>query len=163
MEELDLVFEPFPSDSLGRFLLDNLVNFNISRTGVDSWHPVGYFLKNRRGEWLAGLTGYVWGGWLHVNLLWVTESLRGQRHGSRLMDAAEAFAAEHGCHGITLETHNFQAPGFYAKRGYEVFGTLEDYPPGHSKLFLRKRLRTSASGTPAAPPSARQFVQPLEA
>lgn len=109
MEELDLVFEPFLGDSLGRFLFENIANFNIGRTGIDSWHPVGYFLKNRRGEWLAGLTGHVWGGWLHVNLLWVTESLRGQRHGSRLMDAAEGFAAERGCHGVTLETHSFQA------------------------------------------------------
>ena len=106
-----------------------------------AWHPIGYFLKNARGEWLAGLTGYVWGGWMHVNFIWVTESLRGQRHGTRLMDAAESFAIGHACIGATLETHSFQAPGFYAKRGYEVFGTLADYPPGHSKLFLRKSLR----------------------
>jgi GNAT superfamily N-acetyltransferase len=153
MEELELVFEPFPGESLGRFLFDNIANVNIARTGIASWHPVGYFLKNQRGEWLAGLTGYVWGGWLHVNLLWVTESLRGHRHGSRLMDAAEAFAVEHGCHGVTLETHSFQAPGFYLKRGYEVFGTLDDYPPGHSKLFLRKRLdQAPACGAAAVPP-----------
>ena len=140
MEEPQIVFEPLPSDDLRRFLSDNVINVNLARTGISEWHPVGFFLKNARGEWLGGLTGHVWGGWLHVNTVWVTESLRGQRHGSRLMDAAEAFAAEHGCLGVTLETHSFQAPGFYAKRGYEVFGTLEDYPPGHSKLFLRKRL-----------------------
>ena len=99
--------------------------------------------EERAGEWLAGLTGYTWGGWMHVNFLWVTEALRGQRHGSRLMDAAESFAVERGCIGSTLETHSFQAPGFYSSRGYEVFGTLEDYPPGHSKVFLRKRLAQS--------------------
>jgi len=141
MEELALVFEPFPSETVTSFVRDNINNLNFARTGCATWHPVNYFLKNPRGEWLAGLTGYVWGGWLHVNLLWVTESLRGHGHGSRLMDAAEQFATEHDCLGVTLETHSFQAPGFYARRGYEVFGTLEDYPPGHSKLFLRKRLR----------------------
>ncbi len=143
MEELELVFEPFPSDTLTQFVSDNVINLNFARTGVTAWHPIGYFLKNARGEWLAGLTGYTWGGWMHVNFLWVTEALRGQRHGSRLMDAAESFAVEHGCIGSTLETHSFQAPGFYTSRGYEVFGTLEDYPPGHSKLFLRKRLAQS--------------------
>jgi GNAT superfamily N-acetyltransferase len=143
MEELELIFEPFPCDDLKRFVSDNISNLNVARTGIATWHPVGYFLRNARGEWLAGLIGYVWGGWLHVNSLWVTEALRGQRHGSRLMDAAEAFAAEHGCLGVTLETHSFQAPSFYARRDYEVFGTLEDYPPGHSKFFLRKRLAQS--------------------
>ena len=34
MEELDLVFEPFPSDSLRRFLFDNIANFNIGRTSI---------------------------------------------------------------------------------------------------------------------------------
>jgi GNAT superfamily N-acetyltransferase len=143
MEDLQLVFEPFPSDTLTRFLSDHVINLNFARTGVTDWHPVGYFLKNARGEWLGGLTGYTWAGWMHVNFLWVTEALRCQRHGTRLMDAAEAFAVQHGCIGATLETHSFQSPGFYAKRGYEVFGTLEDYPRGHSKLFLRKRLAQS--------------------
>ena len=140
MEDLQLVFEPLPGGTLREFISENINNLNFARTGQATWHPVGYFLKSARGEWLAGLIGYVWGGWLHINLLWVTEALRGQRNGSRLMDAAEAFATEKGCIGVTLETFSFQAPGFYARRGYEVFGTLGDYPPGHRKLFLRKRL-----------------------
>ena len=140
VEDLEMVFEPLPSEALTRFLSDNVVNVNIAKTGVSTWHPIGFFLKNARGEWLGGLTGYIWGGWLHVNFLWVTESLRGQGHGSRLMDAAEQLAVERGALAANLETHSFQAEGFYLKRGYDVFGRLEDYPRGHTKLFLRKRL-----------------------
>jgi hypothetical protein len=35
-----------------------------------------------------------------------------------------------------------QAPGFYQKQGYETFGELEDFPAGHSRLWLRKRLKS---------------------
>ena len=138
--DLELVYDPLPSEALTRFIVDNLVNVNIAKTGLSEWHPANFFLRNTRGEWLGGLTGHVWGGWMHVNFLWVTESLRGQGHGSRLMDAAEAFAREHGAGAMTLESHSFQAPAFYERRGYTVFGQLDDYPPGHTKLFLSKRL-----------------------
>ena len=153
MEDLELVFEPFPSDVLARFLIDNVNGVAHAKTGRSDWHPVGYFLRNARGEWLGGLTGHVWGGWLHVNFVWVAEMLRGQGHGSRLMDAAETFAIERGAFAATLETHSFQAPDFYAKRGYAVFGRLDDYPPGHAKLFLSKRLGGSGQLTPPVVPS----------
>ena len=140
MEHVEMVFEPLPGEALTRFLTDNIFTFNIAKTAISTWHPVGFFLKNARGEWLGGLTGYIWGGWLHVSFLWVTESLRGQGYGTRLMDAAEQFAIERGAVSANLESHSFGAEGFYTKRGYVVFGRLEDYPPGHTKLFLRKSL-----------------------
>jgi GNAT superfamily N-acetyltransferase len=140
VNNLEMVFEPLPGEALTRFLTDNVLNVNIAKTGVSTWHPVGYFLRNARGEWLGGLTGYIWGGWFHVDFLWVAESLRGQGHGSRLMDAAEALAVERGALVANLETHSFGAEVFYLKRGYSEFGRLDDYPPGHTKLFLRKRL-----------------------
>jgi len=140
MENLEIVFDPLPNEALPRFVTDNLVGFNMARTGHSDWHPVGFYLKSRRGEWLGGLIGYIWGGWLHVTFLWLSETLRGQRYGSQLMDAAEALARERGATAATLETFTFQAEGFYAKRGYQVFGRLDGYPPGHSKLFLRKDL-----------------------
>ena len=56
------------------------------------------------------------------------------------MDAAEHLAVERGAFAVNLETHSFQAEDFYLKRGYVVFGRLEDYPPGHTKLFLHERL-----------------------
>ncbi|MGD0106714.1 MAG: GNAT family N-acetyltransferase [Rhodopila sp.] len=138
--ELELIFDPLPSEALTRLLTDNLVSVSLARTGAADWHEVGFFLKNPRGEWLGGLIGTIWGGWLHVKFLWVAEAMRGQRHGTRLMDAAEAMAIERGAFAATLETATFQAPDFYAKRGYTVFGRLDDYPPGHVKLYLSKRL-----------------------
>ena len=56
-------------------------------------------------------------------------------------EAARAF--ERGCHSAWVETFSFQAPGFYRKLGYEPFGEL-DYPPGHKRIFLHKRLAGGA-------------------
>ncbi len=139
MENLEIIFNPLPDDALNRLLFDHIFGFNQTKTGESEWHPVGFFLKSPRGEWLGGISGYIWGGWLHVNLLWVSEFLRGQRYGTRLMEAAEDLAKQRGAFGATLETHTFQAPDFYAKRGYSVSGRIDDYPPGHAKLFLTKR------------------------
>lgn len=139
MEKLEIVFDPLPGEALSRLVSENVIYVNIARTGASDWHPVGFFLKSVRGEVLGGLTGHIWGGWLHVNFLWVSEALRGQHFGTQLMDAAETLAQQRGAFGACLETFTFQAPDFYAKRGYTVFGRIDDYPPGFSKLFLSKR------------------------
>jgi hypothetical protein len=54
--------------------------------------------------------------------------------------AAEAEALRRGCPGAWLSTFTFQARGFYERLGYSAFGTVDDYPPGHSLIFLSKRL-----------------------
>jgi len=134
-----IVFEQ-SSGASAQTVRERLDMFNIGATGISAFYPVNYFLKNGRGETLGGVMGGAWGGWLHIGWLWVDDSVRGQDWGSRLMDSAEAYAREHGCHSVTLDTHSFQARPFYEGRGYEVFGTLDDYPKGHKKFFLRKKL-----------------------
>ena len=37
-------------------------------------------------------------------------------------------------------THSFQAPDFYKKQGYQEFGRLADFPPGHSLIWFSKTL-----------------------
>jgi hypothetical protein len=36
----------------------------------------------------------------------------------------------------------FQARGFYERLGYTAFGTFEDYPPDHTRSFLKKNFET---------------------
>jgi GNAT superfamily N-acetyltransferase len=100
---------------------------------------VAVFVREN-GRILAGLYGATYWDWLHIKLLWVDESLRGQGVGQRLMQMAEAEAAQRGCHAALVDTHSFQAEGFYARLGYEVFGRLEDFPLGHQRIYLQKRL-----------------------
>jgi ribosomal protein S18 acetylase RimI-like enzyme len=75
---------------------------------------------------------------LHVDLLFLPESLRRIGIGRQLMSDAEGEAIRRGCRGAWLDTYSFQARGFYERLGYTVFGTIEDYPPGYSRFFLKK-------------------------
>jgi len=139
MSELTIVFQQEAGEA-GRLVRDRLDLYNVATTGVSGYYPVNFFVKSTRGETLGGVMGAIWGGWLQIAILWIDESVRGQDWGTRLMDQAEAYAREHGCHSATLDTHSFQARPFYEGRGYEIFGTLDDYPKGHKRFYLRKKL-----------------------
>jgi GNAT superfamily N-acetyltransferase len=92
-------------------------------------------------ETVGGLVGWTSFSYLYVNLLYLPDTLRSAGLGSQMMALAEEEAARRGCHGAWLDTFSFQARGFYERLGYTVFGGIEDYPPGHSRYFLKKALR----------------------
>jgi GNAT superfamily N-acetyltransferase len=131
--------EDAPSDADVEVLPNGLEAFNESRwPGHQQWRPLAVFARDR-GSIVAGLAGETYSGWLFVRYLWVSGALRGKGIGRELMAGAEARALERGCHSAWVDTFSFQAPGFYPKLGYQVFGEL-DYPPGHKRIFLQKRL-----------------------
>jgi len=140
VHEFEIVFDPLPGNSLTRFITESLASYNIAATGQADWYPLGFFLRAGNGEWLGGLLGNLWGGWLHVTHLWVAAPARRQGCGTGLLQAAERYAVERGCRAAHLETHSYEARPFYEKLGYQVFAALDDYPPGHAKYFLRKEL-----------------------
>jgi GNAT superfamily N-acetyltransferase len=140
MEEVRLEFEPFVGDGVRGFIVNGVDNHNIATTGIASYFPVNFVLRSERGDVIGGILGQLWGGWLQVTFLWVAEAARGRGYGGRLVQAAEAYARARGAVGATLETFSFQARPFYEQLGYEVFATLEGYPPGHAKFFLSKTL-----------------------
>jgi len=75
----------------------------------------------------------------------VQEELRGQGLGRELILQGESEARSRGCIGAYVNTFDFQAVGFYDRLGYVVFGQLDDFPPGHSRYFLRKQLASPES------------------
>jgi GNAT superfamily N-acetyltransferase len=72
--------------------------------------------------------------------MWVRARDRGKGLGRQLLAAVEEQARERGCRWAKLNTWEFQAPGFYARCGYVVYGRETDYPPGHVNHLMRKDL-----------------------
>ena len=104
------------------------------------WSPISVYIRDTDDEIIAGLTGKIFGNWLHVEFLWVSEDHRGKGLGSKVLSAAESEAMDKGCVASTLDTFSFQALGFYCKQGYEVFGSLEGYYENHQRHYLQKKL-----------------------
>jgi len=109
-------------------------------------------LEDQDARLVGGLSGVMSWGWLFVDAVWVHPELRGKGAGRVLMARAESHAAAAGCHSAWLDT--FQARGFYEALGYQVFGTLEDYPAGQTRSFLRKRLSDSITDPNQTAPRA---------
>ena len=97
-------------------------------------------LKDERDQIRAGIYGQLWGQCLDVDYLWVHADLRGQGYGQKLLLELEIEAARRGCTQVFLDTYSFQAPDFYQKLGYEIWGVKDGYPNQHRKYFLKKRL-----------------------
>ena len=140
MANLRIVSEPQGSPSDATFVRESLASFNVATTGLSYYSPLAIFLKDERGAVLGGALGHVWGGWLNLEFLWVTEPFRGKGYGANLLEAAEDEARTQGCHGVFLTTFSFQARPFYEKFGYEVVADIPDYPKGHTYYALKKRL-----------------------
>jgi GNAT superfamily N-acetyltransferase len=66
------------------------------------------------------------------------KSMRGSGLGGRILRQAEEEARRRGCGRGVLYTLSFQAPGFYAKHGWRVFGEVPSSPPGAARVFMTK-------------------------
>lgn len=117
--------------------LDVIYDANVGRPS--GWAPLCVVVRDDDAV-LGGMWGNTYSGWLQVELLFVPETLRGRGLGSRLLAVAEQEAVRRGCHAAWLETVSFLDPSFYERRGYRIFAELDDYPPGHKRLFLRRSL-----------------------
>jgi GNAT superfamily N-acetyltransferase len=121
-------------------LRDAVHEYNFATTGYRDGRSLSCFLRDDAGALVAGIDGFTWGGYARVDYLWVAEPLRGQGLGSRLLAAAEEEARLRGCGTIVLDTHSFQAPHLYPRRGYREIGTTTDTPRGYLQTLFQKDL-----------------------
>lgn len=112
---------------------------------TESGHPrksikFNIFLKSEAGKvWGGIICTCLWNG-MEIDSLWIEESLRGQGWGRKLLEAAETEGKIRGCTFAYTNTFTWQAPEFYKKLGYVLYGRLDNFPVGNSLSYFRKDL-----------------------
>jgi hypothetical protein len=97
-------------------------------------HPGGQW------RWVPEIYDPIWVTWKDSSC-----RLPGRSSGTSYRAGGWESGPSRGCRQAALDTHSFQAPEFYRRRGYTVYGVLTEYPSGHSKYFLKKRLQPDGS------------------
>jgi GNAT superfamily N-acetyltransferase len=114
--------------------------FNTQQAGEDNGQNLCFILKTPEDEVVGGIIGATHWNWFYINLMWIQKDLRIQGYGSKLLEMAEEEARKRGAEKAYLDTFSFQAPEFYSKHGYKVFGELKDFPPGHKRFYMEKAI-----------------------
>lgn len=96
------------------------------------------FLVFDNDKLIGGAIGFVKYNWYFLDLLYIDEAYRGHGIGTSLIKSIEEFAKKENLTGVRIETWDFQARGFYEKKGYTVYGEIKDCPPGTIEYFLKK-------------------------
>lgn len=137
------IIEPANIES-SKKIIDGINEYNLSKVPAlgQTWVPLDFVIKDDNGVEIAGILsgiGY-WKG-LEIRILWVKEDYRKAGLGTHLLSHVENIAIENGVTFSMLDTFDFQAEEFYIKNGYKVVGEIKNFPPGHKRIYLSKKLK----------------------
>ena len=131
--------EAAPAEAVRAAVLNGLRTFNRLHAPAPGFEPLVLAARDN-DQLVGGMVGETGWEWLHVELLWVAETFRRRGIGLQLLRTAEREAWRRGARHAFLDTFEFQAREFYERQGYVVFGIQENYPPGHTRFFMRRDL-----------------------
>ncbi|MGH7477236.1 MAG: GNAT family N-acetyltransferase [Longimicrobiales bacterium] len=139
-ERVRISFEVDPGPEDRAAVADALLAHHEDLARAHCHRPFGVFLRDAAGSVVGGLVGKLWGPDLHVDQLWVSESLRRRGYATELLERAERYALQQGCTTSFLNTVDPNAIPFYHRRGYLSMQTLRGFPAGLDLHFMRKPL-----------------------
>jgi len=138
---LDVAVTDEPSDEALEVIGTGWDQFNLEAAGDAARRALAVLVTDpASGEVVGGLTGRTSLGLWFVDLFHLPAAHRGNGLGSRVLKAAEDEARRRGCRSGVLYTLSFQAPDFYVKHGWVVFGRVPCDPAGTCRVFLSKDL-----------------------
>jgi ribosomal protein S18 acetylase RimI-like enzyme len=137
---LRLGIEPNPSLADVGVIERGLFQFEENRLGSPEHAHFAIFLRDDNGQIQGGVDGHIMWHRLFIKTVWVSEALRGQGLGTRLMRAAEKEGRARQCRCLWLTALGDHACHFYERLDYKIFGVLHDYVKGQSLYSLQKNI-----------------------
>jgi len=123
-----------------KVLVDGMLSYHASKGHPRKVDKYSILIKNDDDKLIGCvMVSFLWNG-MQIGSLWVEESRRGQGLGQKLMEMAETEGKKRGCDFAYTDTFTWQAPGFYEKLGYTIYGKLNDFPKGNELSYYRKSL-----------------------
>jgi GNAT superfamily N-acetyltransferase len=140
MPTVSVAVERNPDEATRRTVQTGLFDANVQRTGDGAFGSIFVAARDSSSAIIGGVVGEAYWGWVNFTAVWVEPGHRRMGLASRMLNAAEEEAARMGYTQAYLDTFSFQCPDLYLRSGYEIFGQLEDFPAGSTRLFMRKTL-----------------------
>ncbi len=136
-KEFNIVYLEKPAwEIIGR----GITEYNHQHAGDSGEKTLCFVVQGPDEETVGGIIGVTHWDWFYITLMWLKEEFRGRGYGHQLLTLAEDEARKRGAKHAYLDTFSFQAPEFYKQHGYQVFGELKDFPTGHQRYYLTKRI-----------------------
>lgn len=107
---------------------------------ITSCDDFSFCVRDGGGALLGGLAASRDLDCVTIDYLFVEERARRHGLGAALLERAEAEARRQGARRIILNTFSFQAPEFYIRQGYRLFGAVEPCLGKYGQYFYVKEL-----------------------
>ncbi|GAB7549681.1 GNAT family N-acetyltransferase [Cupriavidus sp. 8B] len=129
MSDPDIIVTEVIDEEAAAVIGGGLDSFNDRSVGYSDRQSLAVLIKDpETGEVLGGATGRSSLGLLFLDLLYLPESLRGSGLGTRILKRFEEEGQKRGCRSAVVYTISFQAPKFYVRNGWRVFGEIPCAP-----------------------------------
>ena len=121
------------------FTDDVIDSYAEARGQPFGWEQFAFEAVNN-GERVGAVVGNRLYDWLYVEYIGVAESARGDGVGGMLLDRVENLARELALKGVALNTFRYQAPKYYAARGYTECMVIPGRTSERDRIYFQKKL-----------------------
>lgn len=138
LEFIRIEGEPSPEDK--QVMVAGMLAYHASKGHPRKTDTFSVLVKDVNRKLLGCvMVSFLWNG-MSIQTLWVDETVRGRGLGQKLMSMVEAEGVKRGCTIAYTDTFTWQAPGFYEKLGYTLYGKLEGFPEANALSYFMKKL-----------------------